>query len=55
MNLRELLGPNKVHERKSHTEAIDLLKEVFVCISIPVVAFVLAYITLDIFARLFLG
>ena len=54
MNLRELLGPNRVHRRKSHTEAIDLLKDAFVCISIPVVAFALAYISLDTFAGLFL-
>ena len=31
------------------------MKEVFVCVSIPVVAFAFAYITLDTFARLFLG
>jgi hypothetical protein len=55
MNLRELARPNRVHRRKSHTEAIDLLKDAFVCISIPVVAFAIAYITLDTFVRMFLG
>ena len=52
---REPLRRNRVHRRKSQEETIDLLKEVFVCVSIPVVAFALAYITLDTFARLFLG
>jgi len=42
-------------QEESRTEAIDLLKEAFVCVSIPVVAFALAYITLGTFARLFLG
>ena len=55
MNHRELPRPNRVRKRKSPTDTIDLLKEVFVCISIPVMAFALAYITLDTFARLFLG
>jgi hypothetical protein len=52
---REPPGRNRVRQEKSRTEAIDLLKDVFVCVSIPVVAFALAYITLDTFARLFLG
>jgi|GEM_PF-3337529 len=52
---REPPWPNGVRTRKKDTEAIDLLKEVFVCVSVPVVAFALAYITLDTFARLFLG
>ena len=52
---RELPRRNSILKEKSHAEAIDLLKEVFVCVSIPVVAFALAYITLDTFVRLFLG
>ena len=55
MTHRELPGRNRIRKEKSHAEAIDLMKEVFVCISIPVVAFALAYITLDTFVRLFLG
>lgn len=52
---REPPRRNRVRKDESRAEAIDLLKEVFVCISIPVVAFALAYITLDTFVRLFLG
>ncbi len=52
---REPPRRNRVRTGKRDTEAIDLLKEVFVCVTIPLVAFALAYITLDTFARLFLG
>ncbi len=55
MNHRGPPRPNRVRKQESNTEAIDLLKEVFVCISIPVVVFALAYITLDTFVSLFLG
>ena len=55
MNHREPPRRNRVRREESRTETIDLMKEVFVCISIPVVAFALAYITLDTFVRLFLG
>jgi hypothetical protein len=55
MNHRELPWRNRVRNEKSRAEAIDLLKEVFVCVTIPVVAFAIAYIALDTFARLFLG
>jgi hypothetical protein len=46
---------NGVRTGKDPTDAIDLLKDAFVCVSIPVVTFAIAYIALDIFARLFLG
>lgn len=55
MIYREPPRRNRAGKEESRAETIDLLKEVFVCISIPVVAFALAYITLDTFARLFLG
>jgi len=35
--------------------AIDFLKEAFVRLSIPVLAFAFTYITLDAFLRIFLG
>ena len=46
---------NRARHERSRTEAIDLLKDAFVCVTIPVVAFALAYIALDTFARLFFG
>jgi len=52
---REPSRRDRVGKEESRAETIDLFKEVFVCISIPIVAFALAYITLDTFARLFLG
>ncbi len=52
---REPPRRNRVRTRKKDAETIDLLKEVFVCVTIPVVAFAIAYITLNTFARLFLG
>jgi hypothetical protein len=52
---REPPRRDRAGEEEGRAETVDLLKEVFVCISIPVVAFALAYITLDTFARLFLG
>ncbi|MGW8322506.1 MAG: hypothetical protein ACWGSD_13225 [Thermodesulfobacteriota bacterium] len=55
MNHREPPWRNRVRNEKNHAEAIDLLKEVFVCVTIPVVAFAIAYITLTTFVRLFLG
>ena len=55
MSHRELPRRTRIRKETSRAEAIDLMKEVFVCVSIPVVAFALAYITLDTFVRLFLG
>jgi hypothetical protein len=52
---REPPRRNRVRKDESRAEAIDLLKDAFVCITIPVVAFAFAYITLDTFVRLFLG
>jgi hypothetical protein len=54
MNPRELPGRNKIRKEKSRAETIDLMKDVFVCVSIPAVAFAITYITLDTFVRLFL-
>ena len=55
MSHRELPRRNRIRKEKSREEAIDLMKEVFVCVSIPVVAFAITYITLNTFVRLFLG
>jgi hypothetical protein len=55
MNHRELPRKNRIRKGESRAEAIDLMKEVFVCVSIPVVAFAITYITLETFVRLFLG
>ena len=55
MSHRELPRQNRIRKEKSRTETIDLLKDAFVCVSIPVVAFAITYITLDTFVRLFLG
>jgi hypothetical protein len=52
---REPPGWNRTRKQRSRAESIDLLKDAFVCVSIPVVAFAIAYITLDTFVRLFLG
>jgi len=52
---REPPRRNRVRNEKSREEAIDLLKDAFVCVSIPVLAFAIAYVTLDTFVRLFLG
>jgi len=52
---REPPRRNRVQQEKSRTETIDLLKDAFVCVSIPVVAFAITYITLNTFVRLFLG
>lgn len=37
------------------TEWVGLLKEAFVCVSIPLAAFAFAYMTLHVIIRLFLG
>ena len=55
MNHRKRTSPERAHRKKRDAEAIDLLKEVFVCVSIPIVAFAFAYMTLETFLRLFLG
>ena len=55
MNHREPPRRNRVREEKNRTEAVDRLKDAFVCITIPVVAFAIAYLILDTFVRLFLG
>ena len=44
-----------MNHREPRRANLDLLKEVFVCVSIPLVAFALAYITLDTMVHLFLG
>jgi hypothetical protein len=36
------------------TEAMDLVKEAFVCVSIPIAAFAIAYLALDTIVHLFL-
>ena len=43
------------HKVRSRAENMNLLKDGFVCVSIPIVAFALAYLTLTTFVRLFLG
>jgi hypothetical protein len=55
MNQSKPRGANRVPGKRRDTEVLDLLKEVFVCVSIPVVAFSFVYITLDTILRLFLG
>ncbi len=54
MSRREPTRPNRSAAEPRYTEAVDLLKEIFVCVSIPIVAFSFAYITLDTVVRLFL-
>lgn len=55
MNHPRLQRSNRARTKTRDTEAIDLMKNAFVCVSIPIAAFAIAYITLDTFVRLFLG
>ncbi len=55
MNHHEDPRKNRFLGRKKDTETMDLLKEVFVCVSIPTLAFAFAYITLHALIGLFLG
>jgi hypothetical protein len=54
MKNRKPLTSHQVDVEASERDLADLLKEAFICISIPVAVFGLAYITLDTVIRLFL-
>lgn len=55
MKLRMPPRAEKTRARASLGETPELLKEAFVCVSIPAAAFVLAYMTLQTAIRLFQG
>ena len=55
MNHPQAARGNKGGGKPGETETMSLLKEAFVCISIPVAAFALAYIALDTLIGLILG
>ena len=55
MNLRDPSKTGMTSEGMSVPRAVDLLKEAFVRISIPVLAFAFTYLALDGFLRIFLG
>ena len=52
---RQLPGRNRVRRGRSRAETIDLLKDAFVCVTIPIATFGIAYLTLTTFAQVFLG
>jgi hypothetical protein len=54
MKNREPFTSNQADTESTEWELVDLLKEAFICISIPVAVFALTYITLDTVIRLFL-
>lgn len=45
----------KSEEERGQTASVDLLQEAFVCVSIPVAVFTLAYIALHTIVRIFLN
>ena len=51
----ELSRWNRFLHTRNRAERVNLLKDAFVCVSIPVAAFAIAYVTFGTFARFFLG